>query len=92
MYLDGEQWDITCANAYSDNVALFALAFEKITRGYVPVRIISDTLPLDRQDIWGTLFEHKSEKKRKVVPIKVVTEKIGKIDDVEIYGKIKIEE
>lgn len=91
MYLDGDTWDVTCANAYSDNVALFALAFEKITRGYVPVQIISDTLPLDRQDVWGMLFEHKAEKKRKIVPIKVVAEKVGKIDDVEIYGKIKIE-
>jgi uncharacterized protein len=91
MYLDGANWDITCANAYSDNVALFALAFEKITRGYVPVQIISDTLPLDRQDIWGTIYEHKDAPKKRIVPIKVVTEKIGSIDNVEVYGKIKIE-
>jgi uncharacterized protein len=91
MYLDGDKWDITCANVYSDNIALFALAFEKITRGYVPKQIISDTLPLDRQDIWGTIYEHKDQPKKRIVPIKVVTEKVGSIDDVEVYGKIKIE-
>ena len=31
MYLDGKYCDITCDNAYSDNVALFALSIEMIT-------------------------------------------------------------
>lgn len=91
MYLDGKYWDATCDNAYSDNVPLFALAFSNITNGYIPVRIIGEGLPEYRQDIWGTIFKHEEKQKQKVIPIKVVTEKIGKIGDVEVYGQSKIE-
>lgn len=91
MYLDGEHWDITCANSYSDNIALFALAFEKITQGYIPILIKGDGLPKEREDIWGTIYEHKEVAQRKVIPIKVVAEKIGTINDVEIYGKSRVE-
>jgi hypothetical protein len=90
MYLDGENWDITCANAYSDNVALFALAFEKITGGYIPILINSPSLPKDRQDIWGTIYEHNDKPTKKFIPIKVVAEKIGTLNDVEIYGVPKV--
>jgi uncharacterized protein len=90
MYLDGENWDITCANAYSDNVALFAVAFEKITGGYIPILINSPSLPKDRQDIWGTIYEHNDKPKKKYIPIKVVAEKIGTLNDVEIYGVPKL--
>jgi uncharacterized protein len=91
MYLDGKHWDITCANAYSDNVALFALAFEQITRGYIPVLIKGEGLPKDREDVWGKIYEHTEKTQRKVIPIKVVAEKIGVINDVEIYGKSRVE-
>ena len=87
MFLDEKYWDISCANAYSDNVALFAAAFTVITNGYIPTLIKSDTLPLDRQDIFGTIFEHKEETKKKVIPIKVVKEIIGTVNDIEVYGK-----
>jgi uncharacterized protein len=90
MYLDGEFWDITCNSAYSDNVAMFAAAFEKIT-GYIPVTIKGDNLPLERQDIFGTVYEHKEKTKRKIIPIKVVSEKIGTLDDVEVYGKSRVD-
>jgi len=91
MYLDGKHWDVTCANAYSDNVVLFALAIEKITDGFIPVTIKGDGLPLDRQDIWGTAYKHEEKKVNKIIPIKVVAEKIGSIDDVQIYGKSRVE-
>lgn len=91
MFLDNKFWEISCANSYSDNVALFALTFVKLTGGYIPTLIKSDTLPLDRQDIWGTIFEHKEEPVRKVIPIKIVAEQVGKIDDVTVYGKSRIE-
>jgi len=91
MFLDGELWEHTCDNAFSDNIALFALGFEKMTNGYVPVLIKNDALPLDRQDIWGTQFKHEEKQKKKIIPIKVVAEVVGKIDDVEVYGKSKIE-
>ena len=91
MYLDGKYWDITCDNAYSDNIALFALSIEKITDGYIPITIKSDSLPLERQDIWGTVYEHKEKETKKIIPIKVVTEKVGIIDDIEVYGKSRVE-
>ena len=91
MFLDEKFWDISCANAYSDNVPMFALSFEMIT-GFIPTLIKADGLPLERQDIWGTIFEHKEKPVRKIIPIKVVSAFIGKIDDVEVYGKATVEE
>lgn len=91
MYLDGKYWDITCNNAYSDAIPLFALSIEKITQGYIPTIIKGEGLPLERQDIWGTVYEHKEARKKKIIPLKVVTEKIGMIDDIEIYGKARVD-
>ena len=91
MFLDKEFWDVSCANAYSDNVALFALAIEKIT-GYIPTLIKQDELPLERQDIFGTIYEHKEDVKKKIIPIRIVSEKIGEIEGVEVYGKSRVEE
>jgi uncharacterized protein len=91
MFLDKKFWDISCANAYSDNVAMFALAIEKITNGYIPTLIKGEGLPLERQDVFGTIFEHKEEVKRKIIPIKVISEKIGEIEGVEVYGKSRVE-
>lgn len=91
MYLEGKYWDVTCDNAYSDAIAIFAIGIARITNGYIPVAINCKDLPLHRQDIWGTLVEHEEKPKQKIIPIKVVAEKIGKIDDVEIYGKSKLE-
>jgi len=87
MFLDGEFWTASCNNAYSDAVPLFVASLEKIT-GYIPVLIQNPELPLDRQDIWGTKFEHvEVELKKKPFPIKVVAEKVAVIDNVEVYGK-----
>jgi uncharacterized protein len=91
MFLDKEFWDVSCANAYSDNVALFALSIEKIT-GYIPTLIKQDELPLERQDIFGTIYEHKEDTKKKIIPIKIVSEKIGEIEGVEVYGQSRVEQ
>ena len=92
MFLDEKFWDISCANAYSDNIALFAAAFAVVTNGYIPVLIQSETLPKDRQDVFGTMFEHTEEENRKkVIPIKVVKEIVGQVDDVPVYGKSRLE-
>jgi len=91
MYLEGKYWDITCENAYSENISIFALSFEKIT-GYIPTLIKSNNLPLHRQDIWGTIFIHNESQKRKIIPIKVINKKEMIIDDVEVYSKSIIEE
>jgi uncharacterized protein len=90
MFLDEKFWEISCANAYSDNVALFALSFQAIT-GYIPTLIKNDELPLERQDIFGTIFEHKEKAKKKIIPIKVVSELVGEIEGVQVYGKSKVE-
>jgi len=90
MFLDKKFWDISCANAYSDNVAMFALAIAEVTGGYIPTLIKSDTLPIDRQDIFGTIFEHKEEPTKRIIPIKVVHETIGEIDGVTVYGKSQL--
>ena len=91
MFLDKEFWDVSCANAYSDNVALFALAVEKIT-GYIPTLIKQGELPLERQDIFGTIYQHKDLVKKKIIPIRIVSEKIGEIEGVEVYGQSRVEE
>lgn len=90
MFLEGKYWDISCSNSYSDNVSLFAMTFLQLT-GHIPVLIKSDTLPLERQDIWGTKFEHKETPIKKVIPIKVVAEQVSVIDEVPVYGKSRIE-
>ena len=72
-------------------MALFAAAFTRLTNGYIPTLIKSDTLPLDRQDVFGTIFQHEEEKQKKIIPIKVVKEIVGEIDEVPIYGKSRLE-
>lgn len=90
MFLDGDLWDVSCDNAYSDNVVFFALAFERIT-GYIPYLIKHDSLPLSRQDIFGTLFQHKEKAVKKSFPIKIVSEKVAEVDGVKVYGQAKVE-
>ena len=91
MFLDEKFWDISCANAYSDNVALFAASITMLTNGYIPTLIKSDSLPLDRQDIFGSIYKHEEEKQKKIIPIKVVKEIVGSVDDVPVYGKSRLE-
>lgn len=74
MYLEGKYWDISCDNAYSDNVALFALSLEKIT-GFLPVFIDAPGLPDDRKDIFGRVLQHEEKPAKKPFPVKVVTAK-----------------
>lgn len=90
MFLDKKFWDISCANSYSDNISLFAIALSKMT-GYIPTLIKNDELPLERQDIFGTIFEHKEKPVRKIIPIKIVSEVIGEIEGVEVYGQSRLD-
>jgi len=89
MFLDNKYWKTSCANAYSDNVALFALSINKMT-GYIPTLIKAEGLPLDRQDIFGTHYTHVEKPVKKIIPIKVISEKVGSIDNIEVYGKSKV--
>lgn len=87
MYVTGKFWEQSCANAYSDSIALFALSFEQITGGYIPVFIDGESLPDVRKDIWGTVLVHSEEPKKKSFPIKVVTTKMTDLDGIQVYGK-----
>lgn len=68
MFLSGRLWDVSCNNAYTENVAYFAYALYQLT-GHIPVWIEADWLPDDRKDIFGALMEHKEVKQ---FPIPVV--------------------
>jgi uncharacterized protein len=89
MFLENQFWETSCANAYSDNVAHFALAFNNMT-GYIPVRIEGEGLPLERQDVFGTQFEHHEKAVKKIIPIKVVSD-VTTLDGVSVYGKARVE-
>ncbi len=89
MFVQGEFWEQSCANAYSDAVALFALSIEKIT-GYIPYFIDAPHLPDVRKDIWGTILKHE-ETPKKAFPIKVTVEqKQIIVDDVPVYGQARL--
>lgn len=90
MFLEGDTWDTSCANAYSDNVTMFALSFQMIT-GYIPVLITGGDLPSERRDIWGTTLQHTEVKKRKVFTMKVVSAKTEIVNDVPVYAKASVE-
>jgi uncharacterized protein len=69
MFLDGPLWDVTCNNSYSDNIPIFAAAFEFMT-GFVPVRIDGNFRD-DRKDVFApSVTPERTEKK---FPIPVVT-------------------
>ena len=90
MFLQGDLWDISCENSYSDNVVYFALSMVAIT-GYIPTLIRGEGLPPERQDVFGTVLEHKEKPKKKTFPIKVVSEKFTNNDGCEVYTKSYVE-
>jgi uncharacterized protein len=90
LFLQDKYWNVSCNNAYSDNIVHFALAFAKITNGYIPTFIKNEHLPDERKDIFGTILQHKDKPRAKTIPIKVVSEIVTKIDDVPVYGKSEL--
>jgi uncharacterized protein len=92
MFLEGKFWETSCNNAFSDNVSLFAVTFLQITGGFVPVTFNNDTLPLERQDIWGEKYKHEEKPLKKVIPLKVVHDPVGQIDEVVVFGKSRMEQ
>jgi len=90
MFLDGKYWKASCNNAFSDAIPLFALGFERMTGGYIPTLINNKELPLDRQDIWGTIYKHEEEQIKKVIPIKLITDKKTVFEGIEVYDQAKI--
>lgn len=51
MFLEGPLWEVSCNNAFSDALPIFAAGIEFLT-GWVPIYIDGD-LPDDRKDIFG---------------------------------------
>lgn len=90
MFLQGELWDVSCDNSYSDNIVYFALSMVAMT-GYIPVFISGGNLPPERQDIFGTILDHQEKPKRKVIPLKVVNEKVVHGDGCQVYTKSYVE-
>lgn len=86
MFLQGSNFRSSCEMSFTEALTQFAIGFEQLT-GYIPVRIIQDGLPKNRQDLWGTLERWDSDQapripglpnrrdvqtKIKQIPIKVV--------------------
>jgi uncharacterized protein len=69
MFLHGELWETGCDASFTDNVAIFAAAFESLT-GYLPF-FIEGPQRADRQDIFGLVNGIPAETK-KPFPIPVV--------------------
>lgn len=84
MYLEGENWYMSCRNAFSDAVALMALSIEKITDGYIPYWIEADHLPPERQDIWGLLMKHPEDEPKVEKNVVIENEKTI-VNGVEVY-------
>ena len=83
MFLDGDFWDTSCNNAYSDAIPLFALSIHKMT-GYMPSYIDADHLPPERRDIWGDMLEHEEFVQKDIAKAKTVQTKMI-VEDVEVY-------
>jgi len=88
LYLEGEYWEKSCKNSYSDNVALMALSIERMT-GYIPYAITADHLPLERQDIWGTFAKHEEEVEKEISIAKIVQQKTV-VEDIEVFTNAKV--
>ena len=69
MFLEGELWERSCDNAYSDAIPVFAAGIEFLT-GCVPIYIEGPQRE-DRKDIFGHYAEAAPKPKRRVIPIQV---------------------
>jgi uncharacterized protein len=67
MFLEGDLWDASCDNAFSDAIPTFAAGIEFLT-GMVPV-YIEGPQRADRKDIWN----RQEPVRRKTIPIAVAT-------------------
>lgn len=70
MFLEGDLWETSCDNAYSDALPILAAGIEFLT-GCVPVYIEGD-LREDRKDIFGQFTKPGDAPKKRVIPIQQV--------------------
>lgn len=73
FFLTGDLWEITCNNAYSDNIVLFTTAIESASEGWIPI-YIDGPLREDRKDIfwWVNGKPENTRKTKKVIPIAAI--------------------
>ncbi|CAB5220241.1 AslB Arylsulfatase regulator (Fe-S oxidoreductase) [uncultured Caudovirales phage] len=88
LYLEGEYWDKSCNNSYSDAIPLFALSIEKIT-GYIPTFIDADHLPPERRDIWGTILDHEEATTSSTASKKFV-QQTTIVEGIEVFSQAEI--
>ena len=69
MFLEGDLWDVTCDNAFSDAIPVFAAGIEFLT-GLVPVFIEGD-LPDARKDVFGLIGGGKAAPRRNKRPFPI---------------------
>lgn len=67
MFLEGNLWEASCDNAFSDAIPVFAAGIEALT-GFVPVHI-EGPQRADRKDIWN---RSEPVTRKKVIPISAV--------------------
>lgn len=70
MFLEGDLWEASCNNSFSDNIVYFSASFEILT-GYIPVYIEGNQRE-DRKDIWGALNTQVKASAKKIIPIKAI--------------------
>lgn len=90
MFLDGDFWETSCNNAFSDAVPLLALSIYKIT-GYIPKYIEADHLPPERRDIWGTILQHEEFAQKDLAKAKTVQTKTI-VEDTEVFTQAVVTE
>jgi uncharacterized protein len=71
MFLEGPLWEVSCNNAYSDALPIFAAGIEFLT-GLIPVHIDGE-LRVDRKDIFGFDDRTKQSSTVKPFPVSVVS-------------------
>lgn len=72
LFLTGNLWEISCDNAFSDNIIIFMYIIEMLS-GYIPVYIEGDQRE-DRKDVlwWINGKPKEQNKAKKVIPINII--------------------
>jgi uncharacterized protein len=72
MFLSGPLWEVSCDNAFSDNIVMLAVGLEQLT-GMIP-KFIDGPQREDRKDIfwWVKGDRPPDPTSRRVIPIKAV--------------------
>ena len=69
MFLEGPLWDVSCDNAYSDALPIFAAGIEFLT-GLVPVHIEGELREV-RKDIFGFSEQARAPRDSPIKPFPI---------------------